>query len=154
MCHKTAGFTTSCLSLWCHRCLWRVSSSRSCCDKFHTRGIFGQKGLDICCFSTLISVSSYFIRQFMGKMKSGCRELRGKREGRNFSLRPCKSLLALIIDVSSVVGTPWRCGVQTARGGKRSVHRLAYCCSCCWWFGRVIIIRCVVRVIIVTEYCL
>ena len=34
MYHKTAGFTTCCLSLWCCRCLWRVSSSRSCCDNF------------------------------------------------------------------------------------------------------------------------
>ena len=37
MCHKTSGFATCCLSLWCRRCLWRVSSSRSCCHEFYTR---------------------------------------------------------------------------------------------------------------------
>ena len=37
LCHKTAGFTTCCLSLWCRRCLWRVPWSRSCCDIIYTR---------------------------------------------------------------------------------------------------------------------
>ena len=31
MCHKTAGFTTWCLSLWCRRYLWRVPWSQMMC---------------------------------------------------------------------------------------------------------------------------
>ena len=51
MCHKTSGFTAFCLSLWCRRCLWRVSSSLSFCDFFTIECIFDQKGLESSCFS-------------------------------------------------------------------------------------------------------
>ena len=47
MCHKTAGFATCCLSLWCRRCLWRVSWIRSCCHIFNTRRHFWSKGARI-----------------------------------------------------------------------------------------------------------
>ena len=65
MCYKTAGFTTCCLSLWCRRCLWRVSLSRSRCDKIYSRGHFGSKGARNLLFFTVISSL-------------------GKRGGRNF----------------------------------------------------------------------
>ena len=42
-------------------CLWRVSSSRSCCDKFYTRGIFDQNELEICSFSPKLRALSLSI---------------------------------------------------------------------------------------------
>ena len=66
--------------MWiCHQ----VGHARQCaiwknaliCDKMYTRGIFDQKGLDICCFESLTT----FIRQIKRKMKSECPERREKR---------------------------------------------------------------------------
>ena len=68
-CNKTAGFTTCCLSLWCRRYLWRVSSSRSCCDKFQTRSHFLSKELENHCFWPLfraLSTSSSFTTDPLG----------------------------------------------------------------------------------------
>ena len=57
MCNETAGFTTCCLSLWCRRYLWRVSSSRSCCEQFSNQKSFLIKGARKSLFFTLISSS-------------------------------------------------------------------------------------------------
>ena len=60
MCHKTAGFTTCCLSLWCCRCLWRMSSSRSRCDIFTIEGIVDQMGSKFVVFHPMSSLFSRF----------------------------------------------------------------------------------------------
>ena len=80
---KTAGFTTCCLSLWCRRCLWRVSSSRSYCDIFHWRAYLIKKGSQFVVFTLISSSTPHFLRQFTGHLKSGCLERREKEEARN-----------------------------------------------------------------------
>ena len=77
MCHKTAGFTTCCLSLWCRRCLWRVSSSRSCCDKFGILKL--KKEIEICGFSHQISILPFLFDNFM-KNEIRMPECREKKE--------------------------------------------------------------------------
>ena len=81
---QTTGFTTCCLSLWwCRRCLWRESSSRSCCAKIYTRGHFIKRGSEFVVFHPNFEPPSpppHFLRQFKGQMESGCPERREKRE--------------------------------------------------------------------------
>ena len=66
ICHKTAGFFLPRVVCLCGAIgvLWRVLSSRSCYDIFHTRGIFDQKELEICCFHP--SFNPPFLLQFEG----------------------------------------------------------------------------------------
>ena len=74
-----------CLSLRCRRCLWRVSSSQSCCDKIFTEGIF-DKGARNLLFFTLISSSLLslphlpYYTTIYRKMNYGCLKRRGKTE--------------------------------------------------------------------------
>ena len=50
-----------------------------CDKKFTTEGIFDQKGLEICFFHSNFE-PLHCIRQFIGKMKSGCPERRERTE--------------------------------------------------------------------------
>ena len=75
---------------------------------FSPEGTVDQKGLEICCFSPLFRalILPIFIRQFVGQMKSGCRERREKL-GSEFQHN-----LSLLMAVVLVLVSP--CGVRIA----------------------------------------
>ena len=62
------------------RCLWRVSSSRSCCDQnLHQRALWSEGARNLLLFTLISSTSFLFFDDFTWK-KSGCPERRKKRK--------------------------------------------------------------------------